>query len=359
MEALRYCLGHHRANPDDHLSLVLNAAAPTELAELCPFVDEVYPVEFSEPSDSDARGALRRVPRRWEHVLDNPRRSVQAHLRAVPGFARYFEVSDLHFQASLARVPVGGDPPGYVPHQRLILDLPEEHRRRARDLIRDSKPRIAVLPAGSSERSLYPSTLSWEIVLGAMSGRFPEATFCLVGNLGTDERTRTNMSSAEVERLREACPRTVDRFDAGLLDQLAAVEACDVFLSPHSGFGMAALAVGTPWLTVSGGRWSEFFFNGVPFYSMLPDPQRFPIYSRFGTLPVLDDEDGEGPRTPAMSRERILADLDELVQVTESLVEGSLGYREALADHFERLLRFHGGDRSGIFSVDDVHSEFV
>jgi hypothetical protein len=60
-----------------------------------------------------------------------------------------------------------------------------------------------------------------------------------------------------------------------------------------------------------------------------------------------------------LSRERILQDLDELLQATEWLVEGRLGYREALQGYFERFLRFNGGDRSTIFSVDDVHSEFV
>ena len=144
-----------------------------------------------------------------------------------------------------------------------------------------------------------------------------------------------------------------DFFDVDLLDQLAAVETCDVFISPHSGFGMAALAVGTPWLTISGGRWPEYFFNGVPFYSLLPDPDRFPFYSQFGELPVLEeDADGEGPHTPTMS-------LDELLQVTEWLAEGRLRYREALQSHFERFLRLHGGDKSMIYTIDNVHSEFV
>jgi hypothetical protein len=60
-----------------------------------------------------------------------------------------------------------------------------------------------------------------------------------------------------------------------------------------------------------------------------------------------------------MSRERILRDLDELLQATEWLVEGRLGYREALQSYFERFLRLKGGDKSTIFSVDNVHSEFV
>ena len=60
-----------------------------------------------------------------------------------------------------------------------------------------------------------------------------------------------------------------------------------------------------------------------------------------------------------MSRERILQDLDELLQATERLVEGRLEYREALRSYYERFLRLNGGDKSTIFSIDDVHSEFV
>ena len=92
----------------------------------------------------------------------------------------------------------------------------------------------------------------------------------------------------------------------------------------------------------------------------LPDPDRFPFYSQFGELPVLEeDADGEGSRTPTMSRERILADFDELLQVTEWLAEGRLRYRDALRSHFERFLRLHGSDKSMIYTIDNVHSEFV
>ncbi len=367
IEALHYCLGHHEANPESRLSVLLNALAPTEFAQLCPFVEKVYPVELpgypvdtSGLSEADCLAALRDVPKEWDYVVDNPRRGVEAHLRAVPGFARYYEASDRHFRARKARVTVGADPPGYVPRVHLRLELPRERRLRVQDLVFSGRPRIAVLPGGSSERWQYPSTSSWEIILEALAHRFPDASFCLVGKLDEDGRTSTSIDGPDVQRLREACPRMADLFDVDLLDQLAAVETFDVFISPHSGFGMAALAVGTPWLTISGGRWPEYFFNGVPFYSLLPDPDRFPFYSQFGELPVLEeDADGEGPRTPTMSRERILADLDELLQATEWLVEERLGYRQALQSYFEKFVSLHNGEASGIYIIDNVHEEFV
>jgi hypothetical protein len=367
IEALHYCLGHHRANPDMRLSVLLNALAPTELVQLCPFVEMVYPVKLpgypedtSGLSTADCLSALRDVPEDWDYVLDNPRRTVRPHLEAVPGFAVYYGASDLHLRARKARVLIGANPPGYVPRGHLRLELPRANRLRVRDIVPFGRPRIAVLPGGSSERWLYPSVSSWEIILTALARRFPDASFCLVGKLRSDGRTTTTSSEAEVRRLQAACPRAANLFDVELLDQLAAVETCDVFISPHSGFGMAALAVGTPWLTISGGRWPEYFFSGVPFYSLLPDTDRFASFSQFGELPVLEEDvDGEGPRTPTMSRERILQDLDELLQATELLVEGRLGYREALRGYFDRFLKLHSGDKSMIFSIDDIHSEFV
>jgi hypothetical protein len=70
IEALHYCLAHHRANPDMRLSVLLNALAPTELAQLCLFVEMVYQVELpgypedaSGLSTADRLAALRDVRR--------------------------------------------------------------------------------------------------------------------------------------------------------------------------------------------------------------------------------------------------------------------------------------------------------
>ena len=38
IEALRYALGYHMADPERRISLVVNSQSPTELVELCPFV---------------------------------------------------------------------------------------------------------------------------------------------------------------------------------------------------------------------------------------------------------------------------------------------------------------------------------
>ena len=219
------------------------------------------------------------------------------------------------------------------------------------------------MPAGSGGehgRPLYPSAGSWELILGELGGIYPGALFCLVGKLARDGRTSSAMGRDEIDRLAAVCPSALDCFDRPLADQLAVVEACDLFLSPHTGFGTAALAVGTPWLTLSGGPWPEYVFNGVPFHSLLPDTRRYPCYTGLEALPVLaSDEDGEGPRTPSMSRTRIIEDLPELLEAAEELIEGRLSYDHALREHFPRLLAACGGDRSRIFSIDAIHDRYL
>jgi len=275
--------------------------------------------------------------------------------------AAYYDASDTHFRVTRARGVAGAEPPAYRPHQRVVLNLPEAPRARARRRLAGQGPRIAVMAGGSDARALYPSVASWEKILHALAVQHPDAVFCLVGKLGTsDGRTSTRFARAEVDRLFGAVQCGVDAFDLPLFDQLALVEACEVFIAPHTGFGMAALAVGTPWLALSGNRWPEFFYNNVPFYSVLPDPDRFPCYHQLEPgPPLVADRDGEGPRSPSMCADRIDDDLDELLRAAGLLIERQLSYDQAMAGHFQRLQRFFHGRAPLIWSVDDAHADYV
>jgi hypothetical protein len=254
IEALRYCLGYHHADPSLEINLLLNGATPSELAELCPFIRRTYAVAFTGFLDAatDPEPALRAVPREWDYVVDDHRGREPEQLANYAGLRRFYEASDHHFHARLARGTAGSEPHAYEPHHQLRLEL-----------------------------------------------------------------------------------------------------------SPHTGFGMAALAVGTPWLTLSGGRWPEFFFNGVPFYSVLPDPQRNAWYTFHDPPRMLrDDEDGEGPRTPSMTRARIRENLPELLEGARLLLERRLPYEDALEQHFRRMVERSGG-QGGIWSFDGIHAGYV
>jgi hypothetical protein len=361
IEALRYCLGYKTASPHTHVSVLLNEATPVELARCCPFVDEVHAVPYRDflVPDGDPAAALAGVPRGWDWVVMN-HREMQAGHAEFRGFRVFYDAASDYFQPRLGRQWTGGQPPAYRPHQQLRLDLPAAARAAAERTLRGRQAISVVLAGSSAERHLYPSAGSWELILAALVSHAPETVVCLIGKLGEDGRTTSRVDRAEVDRLLAAVPAAIDCFDRPLLEQLAIVERSNLFLSPHTGFGFAAVAVGTPWLTISGGRWHEMFFNGVPFYSVLPDTDRYPCFDWSGPLPLLEaDEDGEGPRTPSMSAARIREDLPELLHGARLLIERRLSYEDALKDYFPRLLAAYKGERSRIFSFDGIDAAYL
>ena len=343
IEALYFANGYHAADPELEIHLALNAATPTELALLCPFVETTYAIRhpFLEAcEDSDALVGV--LPREWDWVVDDTRRHQPFQLELFAGMRDYYAATDRRLVASQGRRPVSYPPPAYKPHTPLRLRLPPAWG--------PWEDGIAVMPAGSGDRALYPSLTSWERILDALHDAFPDRQIMLVGRRGRDERTSTSMPSAELDALLAHPSQPVDMVDEPLLDQLAALEQCALFVAPHTGFGMAALAVGTPWLSISGGRWFEFFFNHVPFRSVIPDTSRFPAYTTFEAPPVVDDE---GPRTASMTRERIAADLPRIVAAAGELLGGELSYERALDEYFAALAAEIGAE--AIWSLDSVH----
>ena len=229
--------------------------------------------------DSAARQAG--IPRRWDWVLDDFRRGQDVQLALFPGLRDYYQTSDQLLTRHPRSDLRGLTAPGYVPHRssaRAAGIGPRRGGAPARPLHagRSGGGRIALMPAGSGQRSLYPSARSWLLILDALADAFPEIQIALIGKHTRDTRTTTSLAPSELAALLAHRTQPLDCFDIGLAEQLAVVEACDLFLAPHTGFGMAALAVGTPWLALSGGRWFEYFFNRVPFRSIIPDCERYP-----------------------------------------------------------------------------------
>jgi hypothetical protein len=348
IEALHYANGYHAADPELEIAVALNAATPVELAAFCPCVSAAYAIE--QPLLEPATPSLDDVPREWTWVVDDGRRHQDIQLGMFPGLRDYYAASDEHLIAHRGRRPIGYPPPAYRPHQPLRLVLPDDVRAAGAARLGDREgAAIALMPAGSSERALYPSLGSRQLFLDALADAFPGVRVALVGRLARDERTSTSLGAGELAALLAHRSRPADCFDVPLAEQLAVVEASDVFLSPHTGFGLAALAVGTPWLTISGGRWFEYYFNHVPFRSIVPDTERYPSYAQFAP------EVG----TASMSEPRIRADLDRIVAAAGELIAGTLSYEDALRDYFADLVAAHRGDASAIWSIDGVHAAYV
>ena len=162
IEALHYCHGYHRADPGLRIGLALNADTPTELAALCPYIDDIFPISVDVFDRAyDPASALDVIPPGWDWVVSDAR-GQQPHQRAAfPGLARYYDQARDRFAASGSILATAGAaPPSYWPGCRLRLPLPGAARSKAEQLMRDARsgvrgntgPRIAFLPAGSGPR---------------------------------------------------------------------------------------------------------------------------------------------------------------------------------------------------------------
>ena len=199
-------------------------------------MSEAYAIEhpFVEPcGDSAAR--LSALPRQWDRIAEDVRRHLDAQLSLFAGLRDYYAAADAWLEGQ--RGIAGFEPPAYAPDQQLRLELPSPARERAAQLA--GAGAIAVMPAGSGPRPLYPSVEAWSEVLDAL----PPAPLVLVGKLVRDGRTTSSFGAHELQRLLAHRPDAVNAFDLPLMDQLAIVERCGLFVSPHTGFGLAALAV--------------------------------------------------------------------------------------------------------------------
>lgn len=356
IEGLQIAGAYAAAYPHLPVSLALHRRAPVELADCCDFLAARYTVDYDVEGTFFPDDAFAAVPPDWRWTYRCYLRDDPANQAAFPQLARLSAAAAAHFGTP-------GDAPGlsHLPEQPLRLKLPQDARQAAHDVLGPvpaGTPVLAVLTSGGGNRTAYPSTGSWLLMLRELRAAWPQAVIVLAGKTaGAHGRRSSAMPRAEVSAPM-AEVGAVDGYDLPLLVQLALVQRAALLLSPHSGFGFAALAVGTPWLTLSGGPHFEFFHNGVPFHSLVPDTSRFPA---FGGTPhvVAADGDGSGPREASMTRERVVGTLPELLDAAASLVAGRLTYEERLAVYFPRLLDALGGDVPALSSWDNVHRRFV
>lgn len=359
VEAVQHCLGYRRAGPNRRIGVVLKANTAVEIASWCTHIDEVYTVDF-DVFTAPGASVLSHLPAQWDWVVDDPRGHQLWQHDLFPGLARYYDLAAKHFRARHGHRQIGAPLPTYQPKNRLEFTLPASARSWAAELLPDieSGPTIAVLPGGSAPRWRYPSLNSWCRILRAFLQRWPTARFCLVGKLADDGRTTTTFTREEFDAMAQAVPNAVETVDVSLAQQLAAVQRCDLFVSPHTGFAFAAMAVGTPWLALAGNDWAEYYFNpGVPFYSVLPDLDRFPCYVMLGHTPNPVEDDG--PRSPSMSAQRIESDLGELLDGAAWLLGGHADFDTAMRNHFARVVTLFQGRTDLIFSVDNLHLPYL
>ncbi len=353
IEGLHRAHGYAVADPDLRVSILLNAQTTTELADCCPWLASVFAIELGTTGDTAMDGAFAAIPGDWDWVVQEPRRRHAWDVSNFGQLGRLAEAADAHYRC---RWP--GEP-AYLPEQSLRLQLPEAARQQAGRMLEPGRVVVSVMLGGSGPRSRYPSAGTWALVLGALRRCWPSATFVILGKTpGPDGRGPSAVTSHEASALVSGAG-ALNAYDLPLLVQLALVERSSLFLSPHTGFAFAALCVGTPWLAISGGPWFEYFHNGVPFHSVIPDTSRFPAYLGMAGSYLVPDGDGSGLRDASMTRARIVEAMPEVLDNAGVLIRGERRYEDCLALYFAGLLQAMGGDVGKINSWDGLHRRYL
>ncbi len=343
MEGLRYAYWFAQDNPDLEVSVLLNSRTAVELGWCVPGIKRVYPVAVKAFQNAETAAAeLARIPRDWDYELRDPRignQNTRPHL-----LERCWDYLTQHLRPALLSRKHEA-PPGFPQRsntQRLRLNLPEAGYSQAQRLIGDAaRPRIAILPApGSGTGSRAPSLATWRKLLHALRQSIGEISVFVIGSSQTGRPTTSGITPEQIGQLAAETPWIHNAFDFGLLNQLALIDLCDLFISPHSGFAFAAQCTDTPWLALSGGEWPDYWLGGVPFACLYPECDRYPCHD--GKLEACEQAHTAGRPYRCLEDSTLLPRLPEAVQLAEELISGRRTWPESLAAHRRFFARRDG-----------------
>lgn len=283
IEAFKVAKGLSNANKNVDIHVLLNSRTAVELAQACDWITSAYPIDLEEVAEKGSEATcLRDIPTVWDYVVNDHRPTCSPFPFSAP-LRIFHDLAVTWFQARLWK---GGQhelpsdrSPLYQQNAPIRMRVPESPRAYVRSLDLSST-NICVLLGGSSPEPIYPTLNWWRKVLAILHDELPDAHFFLTGKSEPDGRSSTvAFPNTAIADLLGISARTFDFYDAGIWNQMALLERCDMLIAPHTGFAFLAPSVGTPWLAVSGVRWPECFFNDVPFYCVLPECTHYPCWT--------------------------------------------------------------------------------
>lgn len=352
-EALKLARGFQAANPGLEVHVALPQRSPWELATAVDWLAGVHPIDtpaFVGASPSAVEALLAPLPRSWDYLVTNDWiLDDTAGQQTIRGeeleLVSYQRASASYFVATRGAAIADYRPaewlhllPGlsYSVDAQVRLRLPEDAREWVRRRFPHDGLSACVLLGGSGGPAHYPAARTWVRILRALSGAVPGLRLYVTGvRRRVAGRTATDAyDDAQLRTILGSVPGAVDAYDLGLWRQLALVERADFFLSPHTGFAFLAPCVGTPWLTLSGGMYSENFYNGVPFFRVLPDNPEYPYGDRLAI-----EYSARRPRVPCMRPERLERKIPTIVDGARLLLDRDFTFQDALDRYRSDALR--------------------
>jgi hypothetical protein len=270
LEALDAAARFYYANENVAIDILVNAATSHEIAANAPWVKNCYTVDVTSPNNLEhifmQSWDFYIFPKRYKYTpQDYPTALLALNQTIITSYLKesvilYDEMSpnstlQINEQVSYALIP-----------KPASMTLVKE--------VIGSNNYLSILLFGASPQKIYPSNSLWVKVVQHILASYPYDIVLTGIKSGANGIRTKNL----IEKLCQLSPRVKTFVDMGLQNQIALLQEAKLLISPHTGFGFLASMCDTPWLILSGGRWSDLSYAQTPYYSVFPKKKCYPCH---------------------------------------------------------------------------------
>ncbi len=343
IEPLKLAKGYKIANKNLDIYLLLNSESPIELAMACPWIKKTYSISLKEVEEFGNKAkCLQKIPKKWDYIsIDNRARNLNKNYNH-PDLVKTQEVLNKIFIAKIGKGYVeqsGGHDSSILPikaNPKITLPIPQKAKEFAKKF-KHKGPTIAIMLGGSAGDKQSPSIEMWLKICLALYKSIPNLKIYFTGiSKSNDGRTSTKgFALDDVGSLISKLSNAEKVYDVGLWNQIAFISKCDIFLSPHTGFAFIPPLVGTSWLEIATCPWPAYFFNDLPFYSVLPKCNSYP--SRHITEKGCGKLLKENKKAICVSDKLLEKKIPEIVKGAKLLLTSGFTYGKAIKLHLSKI----------------------
>jgi ADP-heptose:LPS heptosyltransferase len=342
LEALKVARNYYEADQNLKLSVLLNSEMPYEITTLCPWIDKVYLADVKELAEYGLQAkCLRKIPAKWDFVISDDRLihsfdSYNDELRSAN------QTIIKYLQARIWKgnrlFPKGNNTPSIKFDTEMRFTVPESAKKFVKKY-KHNGLKICILPAGSNADRIYPEAGWWVKLMKLVRNRFPNSRFYITGakNKNGNRSESYTFSEEDINLVLNEVDSVENCMDIGIINQIALLEYCNLLISPHSGFAFLAGCVNTPWLSISGSRWPEYFYNQIKFYSVLPACKKYPCYTGMKTKCIAEMNNGNP--VVCMSAKELDKKILEIIRGIKKLTNDNFSYQDSIELYREKVLK--------------------
>ncbi len=343
LEGLKIARDYFEADKDLKISVLLNSEMPHEIGALCPWIDKIYTANVKELAECGLRAkCLEKIPADWDYVVSDDRQmhSLQSYSEELKSAN---ETIIKYLRAGIWKgnrfFPQHENMPPIKFDTAMRFKVPE-NAKEFRTKFNHNGLKICILPAGSNADRIYPEAKWWIKMMEAVTRNFPDVRFYMTGakSKNGNRSESYTLSDEDINLILTEIDNVENCFDIGIVNQIALLEYCDLLISPHSGFAFLASCVNTPWLSISGARWPEYFYNHIRFYNVLPSCKKYPCYTGMKEECIAEMKN-ENP-VICMSTVELDKKMPDIIDGIRKLMDQSFTYSNSIELYRKNVLEY-------------------